>query len=347
MNIVTASENTPGAVPSMASATVNNKSLKMHWDVGGTNYCKNMEYIGSTLSRFDAHQGLYNGKIIESTVNYMAITGNGKFIVENSRWFAENTGYGSNAMFHLRSDYGSTWEGDIEVNNLSAYVYSGIDVVTHLFYHNYQNWYFGYQACFPSLSMNNVDYYSIETREPLSAGYRILLVEAGSISGRQHLKETNIGMVLSIEDKDEDGYVDYPFDIDGDGIIGNSPYKYKDCYNSPNNGKTGSEAVRYGWIDSSGNTNLNPIRPPEHIKITGNDGVDGSGGYVFVVPRTDTANQPLESRISDGGYWNDTESFGGFFGDTRFVYGTGDNDYYLGTADPDYTPGIGGTFVFE
>ena len=54
---------------------VNGKSLKMCWGIGGTNYCKNMEYIGSTLSRLDAHAGLYNGRIIDSTVNYISLTG--------------------------------------------------------------------------------------------------------------------------------------------------------------------------------------------------------------------------------------------------------------------------------
>ena len=34
------------------------------WGIGGTNFCKNMEYEKCRLSRFDAHQGLYNGKIV-------------------------------------------------------------------------------------------------------------------------------------------------------------------------------------------------------------------------------------------------------------------------------------------
>ena len=62
-NIIPGAEDTPGVQLSMGTSDITGK--KMHWGCGGTNYCKNMEFIGSTLSRFDAHQGLYNGKIIE------------------------------------------------------------------------------------------------------------------------------------------------------------------------------------------------------------------------------------------------------------------------------------------
>ena len=52
-----------------------------YWGIGGTNFCKNMEYINCTLSRFDAHQGLYNGKIIGCTMNFMELTGKGELLV--------------------------------------------------------------------------------------------------------------------------------------------------------------------------------------------------------------------------------------------------------------------------
>ncbi|MBO5946216.1 MAG: hypothetical protein J6Q69_06370, partial [Clostridia bacterium] len=441
---VPADENTPGALPSMASYTVGSKSLKMHWGIGGTNYCKNMEYIGSTLSRFDAHAGLYNGKVIDSTVNYLAITGNGNFIVHNTRYFAEGTGYGSNSLFHLRSDYGSTWEGDIDLKNVDAYVYTSAK--TFLFYHNYQNWYFGYQACFPSISIDNLNYYSISSRMPLAEGYQIYLADATlSPSSKMHLPESHTNAIFSILDQDRDSYcdtchaythttvnacdecieeridglcdrcgkdfniarcqtcvdsnfdracdvckteykiatrctsctdgdadgycdvcakkndaeycntckdtgngwvdeplydrdldgkIDGPVDLDGDGVIGNTNISYTDIINS-------GEDIESGKASGISKVNLNMIRLPEYIKIINNDGVDNdgdgigdTGGYIFRIRNTGiNANDPAK-RISNGGYWGVAENWGGFLGSTKFYYGNGENDYFQGTNYP-------------
>ena len=69
-NIITAApRDAEGALTSMSHVNVAGNNLQMHWGIGGTNFCKNLEYIGSTLSRFDAHAGLYNGKI-ENSVNH-------------------------------------------------------------------------------------------------------------------------------------------------------------------------------------------------------------------------------------------------------------------------------------
>ena len=297
--ITNATENTPGVQLSMATSTLT--KAKMHWGIGGTNYCKNMEYINSTLSRFDAHSGLYNGKIIDSTVNYIAITGVGDMIIENSRWFAEGPSYNSNSLIHLRSDYGSTWEGTVKIKNVKSYVFTTYDV--SLAMHTYSNWYFGYQACFPSLDITNLDFYNINTREPLPAGYEIKLCRTSvTAEPALHLSETkNTAPFYPDVDNDKDGFVDeteIPYDdvVARDGI------------------KVGTSRV-----------NLNPIKPPEFIKIIQNDGVNRKGGYVYVVPDTSVYG------ASDGGYYDNVETNGGFFGDTKFYYGRFSNDYYLGT----------------
>ena len=338
-NIVPASEDTPGVQLSMGTSDITGK--KMHWGCGGTNYCKNMEFIGSTLSRFDAHQGLYNGKIIDSTVNYIAITGVGELIIENSRWFAEADSYNSNSLIHLREDYGSTWEGKITINNMEAYVftkgskannYEGTN--TWIFMHTYSNWYYGYQACFPSIEINNLDYYDIETREALPGGFEVKLCRTSVSADRAlHLPETQIKPpVYPYEDSLVEEGRD-PIDSGGDGYVDHTNTVYDKNLVSANQ----------GGIEGTGNKNLNPIKPPEIIKITGNDGVDADkdgiadGGYVFTVPNTAGYN------VSDGGYYDNVENYGGFFGDTKFRYGDGENDYYLGT---DYVGENTNTFKF-
>lgn len=83
-----------------------------YWGIMGSNFCKNLSYDGCSLSRFDAHQGVTNATIRNSTLGYMGIrlTGFGKFLVEN-------TTVQSSSLIHFREDYGSTWDGEIRIRN--------------------------------------------------------------------------------------------------------------------------------------------------------------------------------------------------------------------------------------
>ena len=331
MHVIPAEEGEDGAMLSMASVTVNGKSLKMCWGIGGTNYCKNMEYIGSTLSRLDAHAGLYNGKIIDSTVNYISLTGNGEFIVENTRWFASGTGSGSNAVFHLRNDYGSTWNGTITATNLQAYGYSTSK--TYLVYHTYNNWYYGYTCVFPNLELDNLSFYDINTYEPYEEGKAVYLTGTSiSATSKRHLPESHTNPYFPTVDADKDGKIDEPLfdrdldgridgacDLDGDGVIGNTSLDYTS--------KSESGTKHTGTY-----VNLNIVRPPEFIKILNNE-----AGLVYLITNTS------KNGISDGGYYDDIESYGGFFGDTKFYYT--ETDYLLGSNHDDQT--VTSTFKFQ
>jgi hypothetical protein len=83
-----------------------------YWGILGSNYCKNLLYDSCTLSRFDAHMGVANATIRNSTLGHQGINaiGSGTFTVENS------TIYGRN-LVNLRSDYGSTWQGEFLIRN--------------------------------------------------------------------------------------------------------------------------------------------------------------------------------------------------------------------------------------
>jgi hypothetical protein len=85
---------------------------RTYWGILGSNYCKNLVYDKCTLSRFDAHMGVANATIRNSTLGHMGINaiGSGSFTVENS------TIYGR-TLINLRSDYGSTWQGEFIIRN--------------------------------------------------------------------------------------------------------------------------------------------------------------------------------------------------------------------------------------
>jgi len=83
-----------------------------YWGILGSNYSKNLLYDQCVLSRFDAHMGVANATIRNSTLGHMGINaiGSGVLRVENC------TIYGRN-LVNLRSDYGSTWQGEFIIRD--------------------------------------------------------------------------------------------------------------------------------------------------------------------------------------------------------------------------------------
>ncbi len=82
------------------------------WGIMGTNFCRNLLLDRCTLSRFDAHQGVYNATIRNSTIGHMGILaiGGGTLLVEN-------TTIKTRHFIGLRPDYGSTWRGEFIIRN--------------------------------------------------------------------------------------------------------------------------------------------------------------------------------------------------------------------------------------
>ncbi|WP_138991483.1 hypothetical protein [Larkinella sp. C7] len=83
-----------------------------YWGILGSNFCKNLLYDQCTLSRFDAHQGVANATIRNSTLGHMGINaiGSGLLLVENCT-------IRGRSIVNLRSDYGSTWQGELVIRN--------------------------------------------------------------------------------------------------------------------------------------------------------------------------------------------------------------------------------------
>lgn len=79
---------------------------RTYWGIMGSNFCKNLVLDHCTFSRFDAHMGVANATIRNSTLGHMGINaiGSGTFLVENST-------LNGRTLINLRPDYGSTWQG--------------------------------------------------------------------------------------------------------------------------------------------------------------------------------------------------------------------------------------------
>jgi hypothetical protein len=113
-----------------------------------------MEYINCTLSRFDAHQGLLNGKIIDTTINFIDLTGKGRMLVENVDWKSVDKGQTNNTFIYLRGDYGSTWEGEIVAKDVR--ITSADPEVFSLLHHAFMNFKYGYICNVPSLDFDGI-----------------------------------------------------------------------------------------------------------------------------------------------------------------------------------------------
>ena len=83
-----------------------------YWGILGSNYSKNLLYDSCVFSRFDAHMGVANATIRNSTLGHQGINaiGTGVFTVENTIVRGRN-------LVNLRSDYGSTWQGELIIRN--------------------------------------------------------------------------------------------------------------------------------------------------------------------------------------------------------------------------------------
>jgi hypothetical protein len=116
-----------------------------YWGLMGSNYCKNILFDRCAFSRFDAHMGVANATIRNSTIGYVGINaiGCGTFLVENT------TVYGT-CFFNLRSDYGSTWQGEFVVRNCVFIPSCGKPVTASLIGGSYTgNHDFGYPCSMP------------------------------------------------------------------------------------------------------------------------------------------------------------------------------------------------------
>ena len=96
----------------VSCSQTNDINDRTYWGILGSNYCKNLVYDNCTFSRFDAHKGVANATIRNSTLGHMGINAIGSGVLT-----VENTTIRGRSLINLRSDYGSTWQGELVIRN--------------------------------------------------------------------------------------------------------------------------------------------------------------------------------------------------------------------------------------
>ena len=104
-----------------------------------SNFCRNIVMDNCYLDRFDAHQGLHNAKITNSTLGFgILVIGGGELYIENVYRITEG------AFVLLRTDYNSVFDGDLIIKNcrMGPTITSVISGTWRSFYNGLPNYMF-------------------------------------------------------------------------------------------------------------------------------------------------------------------------------------------------------------
>ena len=134
---------------------------RTYWGIMGSNYSKNLLFDTCALSRFDAHMGVANATIRNSTLGHMGINaiGSGTFTVENST-------VRGRSFINLRPDYGSTWQGAFIIRNCTFVPAGGKQTSASLISGSYSGQHdFGYTCYMPEI-ITIIDLYIDDSNHP-------------------------------------------------------------------------------------------------------------------------------------------------------------------------------------
>lgn len=117
------------------------------WGVTGANHMKNILLEDCVLSRMDVHQGVSGSYIIRrTTLGHAGLNaiGRGHLIVEDSTLHGRS-------LIRFRSDYGSTWDGSVQIRNSRWLPPGGGSTLTMFDLRNDGTHDFGYPCSMPSV----------------------------------------------------------------------------------------------------------------------------------------------------------------------------------------------------
>ena len=116
----------------------------------GSNFSKNLVYDGCRLTRYDAHCGVVNGKIINSEIAMLTLTGGGNMEIVNTKFYMLGT------LINMRSDYGCTWDGTITLKDCVALDPCDRGAPNFIVGVASANHWFGYPTSFPNIVIDNL-----------------------------------------------------------------------------------------------------------------------------------------------------------------------------------------------
>ena len=263
-------------------------NLSLCWGIMGSNYCKNIDFINCVLTRFDAHRGVYNGRIIGGKMGVLRLIGGGEFLLDGVEFARLNC-----APLQLRSDYGGTFNGTLTVRNCTfrnamesttgekAPISSLIDAPT-------ANWNNGYKNYFPNLVIDNIKIDTVQTE--------LALVND---SGTKYNPEGSHYPIRSLLEPvhDPEAKFDVYYETRDPEVYKNRPERFEflkgmDVLPEVIEHKNKTYTLIFKDVK-----NINPYNPPEFIEIKGMKGAVNANG------------EPITLSLFDCEFFKSTEIF--------------------------------------
>ncbi len=146
-------------------------SLLYYCGIVETNFSKTVTVKNSIVSSIEARSGLYHGSIVGSKINLITLAGTGSFKISDTEFYSAGTEKSYNSLINLSDELGSTWNGNIEITNVTAHIK---DADFHLVYHAYANWDFGYATHIPNILLTDLKI--ITKNGEADTGYAVKLI---------------------------------------------------------------------------------------------------------------------------------------------------------------------------
>jgi hypothetical protein len=252
----------------------------------GSNYCKNIDFINCVLTRFDAHRGVYNGRIIGGKMGVLRLIGGGEFLLDGVEIARLN-----GAPLQLRSDYGGTFNGTLTVRNCTfknawesgtgekSPIVALIDAPA-------PNWDFGYKTYFPNVVIDGIKVDTVQTELPLVNESGTVYNPEGSHYPLRSLLREDVGnpdakFDAYYETRDPEVYKKHPERF---------PYLKGDEVPETVAHKNGTYTLIF-----KGAKNANPYFAPSFIEIKNMAGAVNANG------------EPLSITLPDCDFFRDTE----------------------------------------
>ena len=140
------------------NVTSNDIEDEQRWRITATKYTKDITYRNCILNRIDSHRQAHNLTIENCTIGVKGLTlmGSGELNLKNV------TRLGYSAFISLRSDYGSSWEGTINIENCTFRPKNAKNIISITFlYDNNELHNYGYDLYLPNINISNSDKYYI------------------------------------------------------------------------------------------------------------------------------------------------------------------------------------------
>ena len=126
---------------------------EQRWGITGSNYTKDVTYKNCILNRIDSHRQAYNLTIEDCVIGIKGLTlmGGGNLNLKNV------TRLGYSAFISLRSDYGSSWDGTVNIEDCIYRPKNANNIINFtLEYENEKIHDYGYDLHLPNVNINNL-----------------------------------------------------------------------------------------------------------------------------------------------------------------------------------------------